>query len=38
MLARDALQPGMDAERRFNEFFRYYADQVDKPQGRAIFK
>ena len=34
----EALQAGMDAERRFNEFFRYYADQVDMPQRRAIFK
>ena len=28
----------MDAERRSNEFFRYYADQVDRPQGRALFE
>ena len=34
----EALQAAMDAERRSYEFFRYYANQVDKPQGRAIFE
>ena len=34
----EALQAAMDAERRSNEFFRYYADQVDRPQGRALFE
>ena len=34
----EALQAAMDAERRSYEFFRHYANQVDKPQGRAIFE
>ena len=34
----EALQAAMDAERRSCEFFRHYANQVDKPQGRAIFE
>ena len=33
-----ARRAAMDAERRSNEFFRYYADQVDRPQGRALFE
>ena len=33
-----SLQAAMDAERRSYEFFRHYANRVDKPQGRAIFK
>ncbi|MCY4513750.1 MAG: transcriptional repressor [Candidatus Tectomicrobia bacterium] len=34
----EALQAAIDAERRSYEFFRYYANQVDKPQGQAIFE
>ena len=34
----EALQAAMDAERRSYEFFRHYANQVDKPQGRTIFE
>jgi Fur family ferric uptake transcriptional regulator len=34
----EALQAAMDAERRSYEFFRHYANQVDKPRGRAIFE
>ena len=34
----EALQAAMDAERRSYEFFRHYANRVDKPQGRAIFE
>ena len=34
----EALQAALDAERRSYEFFRFYANQVDKPQGRAIFE
>jgi rubrerythrin len=34
----EALQAAMDAERRSYEFFRHYANQVDKPKGRAIFE
>ena len=36
--ASEALQAAMDAERRSCEFFRHYANQVDKPQGRVIFE
>ena len=34
----EALQAAMDAERRSYEFFRHYANQVDQPQGRALFE
>ena len=34
----EALQAAMDAERRSYEFFRHYANQVDRPQGRALFE
>ena len=34
----EALQAAMDAERRSCEFFRHYANQVNNPQGRAIFE
>ena len=33
-----ARQAAMDAERRSNEFFRCYPNQVDRPQGRAMFE
>ena len=34
----EARQAAMDAERRSNEFFHCYANQVDRPQGRAMFE
>ncbi len=34
----EALQAAMDAERRSYDFFRHYANQVDKPRGQAIFE
>ena len=34
----EALQAAMEGERRSYEFFRHYANQVDKPQARAIFE
>ena len=33
----EALQAAMGADRRSCEFIRFYANQVDKPHGRAIF-
>jgi rubrerythrin len=34
----EALYAAMTAERRSYEFFSDYADKVDYPKGRAIFK
>jgi rubrerythrin len=34
----EALYIAMAAERRSYEFFSDYADKVEYPQGRAIFK
>lgn len=34
----DALHVAMDAERRSYEFFRHYANKVEYPKGRAIFR